>query len=108
MRVTYCNLVLDSTRHNDVCDISLRFYEFVKVGLDEGEPLFYTTLDVASTMGDISENLRLDFVSSFKSKTFRMSYVFLKDRGQDQLQRKSLGLTCQAPSDHVTQRSLPK
>jgi hypothetical protein len=68
MPITYCDLILDSSRYNDVGDISLGFYEFVKVGLDEGEPLFYATFDVTAAMGNISEDLRSVLVSDVKYK----------------------------------------
>ena len=62
MSNTYCDFILDSSRHNDICDISFGFYESVKVGLDEGEPLFYAAFDVTAAMGDISENLSLSAI----------------------------------------------
>jgi len=70
MRSTNCDLILNSSRYNEICEVSLGFYEFVKVRFDEGEPLFYATFHVTATMVDISENLRSVMVSDSKNKPF--------------------------------------
>lgn len=110
MRRTYCDLVLDASRHNDVCDISLGFYEFVEVRFDEGEPLFYAAFDVSAAVGDISEDLRSALVSElkYKEQIDRISYVVLKGKGLLRLRQKSSDPTCRVPFDHVEQRFLPK
>lgn len=53
-RLTNSNLILDSSRHDDVGDLSLGLDVALEVWLDECEPLLDAAFDVTSSFGDIS------------------------------------------------------
>lgn len=48
------NLILDTSRDNEICYFSLWGDIFVIVGLDKGEPLLDATFDVAASFLDVS------------------------------------------------------
>lgn len=53
-RLTDSDLVLDSTRHDDISHLPLRLDISLKVRLDEREPLLDASLDISSSLSDIS------------------------------------------------------
>ena len=51
-----CDLVLDTSRYDNVGHVLLWFHVSGVVGFDEGEPLLDATLDVAASFSDVSHN----------------------------------------------------